>query len=370
MAGVIGLGGCCTCGATPCGSPVTLTVNVRCQTSTIPTYSNIASAAVDLKDSGGTVIASTTTNVSGVATFSITTPGDYTVEASKTGYETVSQAVTIACSTTPSVTLITGLTSITVKWSVGLCSGAAIKLANCTIALSGDVTDSGTTDSAGEKTFTITKPTGIAFVDVVAAYTPPSGHGCASATDASRKIWFCTASTTLDAKELSPATGHVSYTCGDSYLPDTLEYDDDYGSCTLSNTGGNTWEGTYVQATTDGINRIDCSGTMRCVAGASGNVTVTVKVFATCSGATWNNTLRRTVKVERARTTCADGTLINRLVIDGTAVCGGVQDVNKTFNVSCSGAVSITESIPAATISGINVPETAVTATVTGTIGG
>jgi hypothetical protein len=138
-------------------------------------------------------------------------------------------------------------------------------VAGVSIAITGDGTGSGTTDSSGLATITIsadcTKPT--SFQDITVTSTPPGGIGAAVEVHDITGINPCAPPTGLQHVGLLPATGYVSAVFGGRYMPDTIYWTDDYGSATLTVnvvTSGDviSYGGSYVYNTSNGVKIIDC----------------------------------------------------------------------------------------------------------------
>jgi hypothetical protein len=272
MAGVIGLGGCCTCGATPCGTPRNWTITVSCE-------GVVSGATVTLYDASNNVEDTCTTNVSGVCTVQVPYAGDWRVEATKSGYTVAEVTRTFTCASTFSNTLDICQTSVTFRVIVNVCC----PLAGATVDISGGFTDTGTTDSSGEIIFTFAKPSGsCADVSITISVTPPTGHGAAS-TSQSGTVTFCPGiGENYTEFNLSPDSTHapVCVNGGVKYLPKTLDYDDELGACTLTYGGlgpsGHYWTGSYTYTTACGAETRNCGGgVFKCLL-VSGTATATV----------------------------------------------------------------------------------------------
>lgn len=238
--------GCPCCGG---GCVGTVTADSTCNGSAISgaTYKIIASDGV-------TVIATLTGGTSVVFT-GLTGATDYYVEVSKTGYHTKrSSLFTLACAASVSKTVPTWPTtySVTVNVKIDTCN-----VTGATVAVTGDGTSSGSTDSSGNVILSLSSSSSAELQSLSYTITPPSGHGAAVKTG-SFSVHACSPAT--QNVGLIPSTGHVAVVCGGRYLPEEMEWTDDYGACTVvyGGFGGTGWGGDYTYSSTHAVKKTTC----------------------------------------------------------------------------------------------------------------
>jgi hypothetical protein len=229
--------GCCEC-------PQFLAVTVRCTDGTA-----VSGATVTIKDSGDTEIDSCTTGAAGGCTFTfVTAPGTITVEVDKTGYTSASTSVDFAtCNLSRSAVLTICPTSFTLQIRTAGCP-----IIPATYSITGDVTASGSLDANGSADVVLTMPTDDCLVDFTVGITPSTGYGAASASSPYTNINPCR--TMPYGITWGPDATHVSVVYGDRFMPRTLSYSDDYGSCTLTfNNASQQWEGSYTYSSSKAL---------------------------------------------------------------------------------------------------------------------
>jgi hypothetical protein len=378
-----GLLGCCSCGSTTCNSQ-NVTINTVCPTSA-STNANIDGVLVEILD-GSTVLDSTTSGGGGIAflgTVPIPGAGTYTVRASKSGYTTATASISLTCGgLAKNQTIKLCLSTKTLTFTVRTCC----PLPGATVAITGDISASGVTDSSGQAVLTVSSPSGC-LADITVTVTPPSGYGAAVSV-VSRSLTFCS-STYAETITLEPDSNHVELCCDGNlrFLPKVLSWSDDLGTCTLNHgnhftgLGGNDWYGTYTYAS-DCIGSLqDCSGTPTCIK-TSGTITVgcallfqsTGDLFA-CSVPAGECDERIQYRLYRVADEGSGGTALSRSVCGGGQTRGFLGDcvsdggeaaaLGSCQSSGCSGtSISISGSLSLPDLCG----EGNVSVTITGTI--
>jgi hypothetical protein len=374
MAGEMGLAGCC-CGPT---CSLTATVTVRCQ-SGASSYTTLAGFTVDIKDGGGSVVASGTTNGSGVASITFSGAiGTYAAEASKTDYQTKTGTLTYtACPQTQSVTITTSKSVITINFTRTGCP----TIGGATIAVTGDVTTSDTAASDGSLSLPITMPSGAATAAITITITPPSGHG--AATQSSSITLYGCADLSRSYSFIGQNDGsHSPIACGEYFMPSTFDYSDDYGSCTLTYSSGLAdWNGTYTYTSSKLVALVDCDPLPdQYLYNQTGSARVDVSLtYATTSapGCTLTFTLSRKHYGRCARQACNNATQRRAVAADLAASTGEINNVVANPAITCGTTISETYSFgspstdpyfPVCHTSADPIPDQPTSATVTGTV--
>jgi hypothetical protein len=266
--------GCCECPQYLCVQVTSVCTLLNGQ----PYYTGVPSATITVKDSGGTTIATGTTSTGGGwCTNLILVPGDYTVEATKLGYDPspVSAVVTFGdCKLSKSVRLEMCPETVDVTVAVVLYDLSSViplsgtPIGGDTVDITGDCTASETTDTNGEAFFTLTKPAGQCYADLTVSVTPAA---CRNADPKSTtwRVCFPAPPASVDpfgnfrrlTIQLDPDSTHVNDVLDGGYMPKTLAYSDDLGSCTLTYDATLGYRGTYTFTATNKTAKIvDCGG--------------------------------------------------------------------------------------------------------------
>jgi len=358
----------CAC----CCAAATVTASATCS-------GTLSGVTFELLDSTGTTVLATLTG-SSVSFTGLDGTLSYKVRVSKTGYRTqTSGTLTPGCGGTSTVAVATWPTTYNLTVNVVLHDGTGnCPLSGATVTISGDGSGSGTTDASGNVTISLTSTTTSVTQSLSYSISPPSGTGAATKTG-SFSISAC-APTTQNVT-LIPDASHVAIICNTRYMPSTLTWTDDFGSCTLTN-GGVSWSGSYTYSTT-GINTYTCS-----TGGFPPTITdaypdqpssVTVNCYfsfvsrSSCSSSTFT-ILRDAIFGELIK--CATSTWRCQPVDDSltpfgppayasTLSLGPVADVTSSCGTSLSFAFAINA---ASAVQCATYQDTAVSVTVTGTI--
>jgi hypothetical protein len=256
---------CPPCNCCECPQYLCVIVRSTCtRTDGSFTYTPVTGAAVTVKDSDETTIATGTTTGNGWCTYLIIAAGTYDVEVTKTGYDPSPATGSVTFSTcNQSKSLVLEMCPLTADISVhvGPCN-----MPGATVDISGDCTDSGTTDADGLVSFTLDKPAGQCYADITITVTPPACYGAASQASAIRvcfphnlpgdRFWPWGSIVNF---LLSPAAGHINVLLGGRYLPETLPYSDALGSCTLTwNQALFAYAGSYTFASNGTVGTKNC----------------------------------------------------------------------------------------------------------------
>lgn len=338
----------------------------------------LSGVTFELLDSTGTTTLATLTG-SSVSFTGVDGSLSYKVRASKTGYRTrTSGTITPGCGGTSTTTIATWPTTYSVAFHVQLHdSYGDCPLSGATVTISGDGSGSGTTDASGNVTISLTSTTTSATQSLSYSIAPPSGTGAATKTG-SISIDAC--SPANQTMTLIPDASHVAVICNTRYMPLTLTWTDNYGSCTLTGGGGG-WTGSYTYTTTNGIKTYACAPefpnpNIRLCPDQSASVTIQC-VFSlvsrgSCSSSTF--TIIRSGTYGEAAV-CNSSTIKCQPVDDADAVIitPGVNqyDMTPTASVSSSCGTSLSFGFTINAVSATfcaTYDETAVSVTVTGTI--
>jgi hypothetical protein len=254
---MIGLLGCCSCGSTTCTSQ-TVTINTKCRTGP-SSGTTVTGVFVEILD-GATVLKSGTTNFTGsvtLGTFAIPGAGTYTLRLSKTGYTTTESPIVLTCGGAGlSQDGYFCLTSISYRVYVygQVYLSTLCPLEDVTVTLSGDISDSGTTNSSGYVDFTISVPANNCAIAVTLTMTPVSGRGIEGGT-ASDTIYPCLAPD--KNVTLYNDASHAKVICGTKYYyPLTGSYSDDDGSCTVTYDGFGDFTGNFSYSFSPAIKKV------------------------------------------------------------------------------------------------------------------
>lgn len=284
----------CSC----CCAVASITADAKCGGS----GASLTSVTFDLRDAADTTTLATTSGSS--ATFTgLDGSLSYKVRVSKTGYHTkTSTTITPGCGGSSSVTVSTWPTTATLNVHAQL-TAPTCGHAGASVAITGDATASGTTDSSGDVAISITTSSSSVTQSLTITVTSPAGTG---STPAVVGVTFNACTGLSQTVTVNHDGTHVGKVCGQRYLPTTLSYSDDYGSCTLTSSGSD-YTGSYSYSSSVAIKRINCGGAdIRCVKDQTLSIPVSVSLAATgvCNGsATFQ--LLRTVYVG-ARGSCVD----------------------------------------------------------------
>jgi hypothetical protein len=215
-------------------------------------------------------------------------PVTYTVEVTHPDYQSATDEITFSsCSLSKNLTLYLCPT----EFSIVLTSTACTSLGNPEIpanyVVSGDFTASGAVTVPGTTTlgpFTLPSTCDPEFS---VALTWDSGHGAILTKTFDSSTWSpCEGNFPVtviaDAAPGSAFQGVRGIQCGNVFMPATLEYSDDYGSCTL--TYGATlfdigWVGSYTYSSGEVLPGYPGSPT-------TVRVNVAVRILESCTGAT------------------------------------------------------------------------------------
>jgi hypothetical protein len=342
---MIGLLGCCSCGGgTPCGSK-TITVTVRkCSTSTA-----VASASVVVKDGDGATVATGSTNVSGVYTATVN-PDEgevFTIEVSKTGFKgcaTASPAtdtVTFTTCVNQTITIYLCPTTFNVVITHNGCSFYGRPNVPATYAITGDISASGSVTLEGTTTIgPFTVPDGTCSMTFTVTLTASAGYGATTTYTNVISSWTPLNDYPIDYAP-TPATGSVQASgqgiiCGDVFMPEELDYSDDYGSCTLtygSGIFGSGWLGSY-EYTSNNVNSVYGSTT------DTVQVNVRIAITENCTGSTLVASRRIGASCDVAPTPDekafipADESATNTMAQSGTLTSSGCSTSTLTYSAS------------------------------------
>lgn len=238
--------GCPCCGG---GCVGTVTADSTCNGATISgaTYKIIAS--------DGVTVVATLTGGTSVVFSGLTGATDYYVEVSKTGYHTKRSALfTLGCAASLSKTVPTWPTTynLTVNVKIKTCNHSG-----ATVDVAGDATGSGSTDGSGNVTLSLSSSSSAELQSLSYTVTPASGYGAAVKTG-SWSIHAC--SPTTQNVGLIPSAGHVDVICGGRYLPEDLDWTDDYGATTITygTYGATIWGGSYTYTSSHAVKKTLC----------------------------------------------------------------------------------------------------------------
>jgi hypothetical protein len=365
MAGVSKHQAGCTC----CQCPSALTVAVRCNSSfsnSFLSYVPISNATVTVAYQGnGTLIDSGTTDANGGVSFTLaTTPGNSTVTAVKTGWNNATGTVNFnSCQQNKSITLETCRSSQTITVISTIAGGdvadnfaGPCAIGGASVSLSGHVSGSGTSAANGRTVFTVAAPANCSGLsDVTVSGAPPAGYGAANSSySLAPAVYKCQDYTVY--QHYGPANGYTGQVCGSRYIPETLYYSDNYGSCTLTfDSPSSRWVGSYSYTSTAGTTATNCSGITRCVGNnATGTVTSRVEfgghlqgggpASETCGPSTLSakRFLRRTI----GRANCNTLTSVRATVLDSDTTClaagNGSQEAATKITSDCGESLSVT----------------------------
>lgn len=269
--------GCCHCD--PTCADATINAVAKCG----GTGADLTSVTFDLRDAADTTTLDTQTGSSASFT-GVDATLTYKVRVTKTGYHIkTSSLITPSCGGTSSVTVSTWPETYTVKLTVYLYDGHYCPLSGATVQYTGDDSDTGVTDSAGEITFTFDSTSTTLLQDLDVTITPPGGRGAAVLMD-SISVNPCVGADY--SRNLLPSTGHVAVICNTRYMPEDLTWTDDYGTCTISYVAG-VWSGSYTYTSSHCIDYRECTegGGFGCYSESSADITVPV-AFAP-DGSSW-----------------------------------------------------------------------------------
>lgn len=245
-----------------CGCPTTICVT-GC-----PSGAAVVGASVTIK-SGGTTVATGTTDATGCVTLDCGHAGSYEVVVSAAGYRGFDGTLSLSCEGTKSIKLQAGTSAASITVTVhGCCSavlpGALVTLSDgqsCTTGSGGTCTFNEA--NAGTYTYTIT-------ADRFVTYT------------GSVTISGCATTTTNVSVTLSPATGYVCGVVdasghGSPYpVPTTLHLTDSvYGSTTLTWNGTSAWTGTLAASFAGGCGCPSASFTISYTLSSCGGLSLT-----------------------------------------------------------------------------------------------
>ncbi len=373
--------GCCNCGS-GCG-PAVVNSDTSCGGGAA-----ITGGTFDLRDAADTTTLATQTGSSASFT-GLDGTLSYKVRWSKTGYHTkTSSTVTPGCGGTSYAGLSSWPTTYSRTWHLYLHDGMGdCPHAGVTVAVTGDATASGSTDSSGNVTLTLSSTSTSVTQSLNYSLTPTSGRGVASESG-SFTTSACTATATYN-DQLNPSTGHAPVVCNNKYMPEDLTATDDFGSCTVSYDSGSgselpTWYGSYTYESTNCIDDHECTPPFILPApDKTADVTVSLYLFritadSDCVDSVW----------DVGRGVCA-GTAGACFAISGTtavkcqpvadAIAGGssfpdctlppganLEGLDQTY--SCSSSVSIDFTIDTKVISSVSCEETGVDVNFSGTI--
>jgi hypothetical protein len=280
--------GCCDC-------PQSFCVTVRC-----PGGPKLAGVDVEVREAAdpvgsGAIVGSATTNAFGAACVTIADAGDYDVVLAKGGYHGVESGPHAAtCESGASVPLEMCPESFELTVRVrgcGVTVDGGCPVPGATVTLSGDATDSGTTDADGLVTFDVPVPDeNCTPVELTITSTAPAGSGLA---DASTDVAFNPCADRTASLTHAGASGCLCACSCYPAMPSSLSYSDPFGSTTIGHglapfglpfSGETGWYGTFDYTSDEAIRTSDDCGpyTTRCLWPKTG--TVTVHVFLSCSG--------------------------------------------------------------------------------------
>lgn len=241
----------------------------------------LTSVTWNLRDSADTTTLATQTGSTASFTGLDGTLG-YKVQASKAGYHTrTSATVTPGCGGTSTASVSTWPT--TISWtlhlrmndvSFGYCSKSGVS-----VSATGDGSASGTTDGSGNVTLSIGTNSTSSTQTYTVVSTAPAGSGCAVLTSSSLSVDACSPSN--PNLTLNPASGYLGVVCNYRYMPDTLTWTDDFGTCSVVNPGGSsvTWSGSYTYTSAHAIDSYLCGGVPDVGFDISSPVTVSVMLY-------------------------------------------------------------------------------------------
>lgn len=244
----LGAESCCAC-------PTRVCVNARCGTG------GVSGATVTIREAAvephtGAVLGSGTTNSAGGFCATIENEGNVDIQIEKDGYhpvELMDEPVPCATGRTFAVDLCP--TTITLWLSATSCNNGVCRIPGTLIEIAGDLTGELTTTGVFLIGDAITLDTpdpagGDCTLSVTFTATPPEGYGMEPAT-IERELLACSPDwTRIIGLKLMPSPGTTGARaletfwdapfvspmgcCSGHYLSDTVNYSDDYGSCTLT----------------------------------------------------------------------------------------------------------------------------------------
>jgi len=269
----------------------------------------------------------------------------YYLRISKTGYWTkTSTAIVPGCGVARTGFVYTWPTSFTATVNVKISLFFSCPVNGATVTVSGDGSGTATTNSSGVATVSISTSSTSYIQSLTVSISPPSGIG---ADSSSTSVSWNPCSSNSVSITLPPDSSHAANICYNSYLPKTLYYSDDFGSCTLSFDNGGAgvfiegnWLGSYTYSTT-GIDLVSCPPFMKEIADQPISVTVGIvvsQISKACSGSqTWKSS--RSACFITAYLTCSgSGSDPYKCQTASDSACGGTSgsSTEKSFSMPCN----------------------------------
>lgn len=228
------------------------------------TGSALTSVTFDLRDAADTTTIATQ-NGSSASFTGLDGSLSYKVRVTKTGYHTkTSSTITPGCGGTSSVTVSTWPETYSFKTTVRILGiGTPCYMNGASVSYTGDDSQIGVTSGVGEITLVFSSTSTSITQSLNYTITPASGSGADTITGS---ITINACSPSDQTFTLPPDSTHVAVVCNRKYMPETLNWSDQYGSCTLTWFSG--WYGSYSYSSSHGFMN----------SGLACNTTVTVPV--------------------------------------------------------------------------------------------
>lgn len=266
----------------------------------------------------------------------------------------------------------TATLTITVAYPCESC-----KVAGATVTISGEASGTAETDANGQVVFTVPLLVDKCVDITVEVESPTWTHAAPYSVLRRACVVFPATDTMSLTVVLDPESGRSRHSIGGVFLPATLEYSDDYGSCTLARTdsgcgsGGSTYEGSYTFVTNEGANPVACPY-VYCMAGQTITVAVDVMVIigdgTTLCDSVISGAVSRTFKTAYARAACVTSSPSRQRLTIPTSPCGldGGSNIATLTGSLVGDIFTGSATIPAYVADGEAVPDTACEATITG----